>query len=83
MKSVSIKELKAVLSAAVADAEAGRTIVVTRHGKPVAQFGPVRAASVHAGERAGLARIEPALKRGPVPDRAARRPRVQVNAAPA
>ncbi len=64
MKQVSIQDLKAGLSAAVTEAESGRTIVITRHHEPVAQLGPVRAERVHRGTRAGLGRIQPALKRG-------------------
>jgi prevent-host-death family protein len=64
MKQVSIQDLKAGLSAAVAQAEAGRTIVITRHNEPVAQLGPARLERVHRGARVGLGRIQPALKRG-------------------
>ena len=64
MKKVSIQDLKAGLSAAVAEAEAGRTIVITRHNEPVAQLGPARPARVHRGERVGLGRVQPAVKRG-------------------
>lgn len=64
MKQVSIQDLKAGLSAAVAEAQAGRTIVITRHNTPVAQLGPAATAHVHHGARVGTARIRPALKRG-------------------
>ncbi len=64
MKQVSIQDLKARLSAAVAEAESGRTIVVTRHNAAVAQLGPVRAEHVHEGRRVGTERILPAVKRG-------------------
>jgi prevent-host-death family protein len=64
MKKVSIQDLKAGLSAAVAEAEAGATIVITRHNEPVAQLGPARPDRVHRGARAGRGRIQPALKRG-------------------
>jgi len=64
MKQVSIKDLKAGLSSAVAEAEAGRTIVITRHNEPVAQLGPTRSERVHRGARVGSGRIQPALKRG-------------------
>jgi antitoxin (DNA-binding transcriptional repressor) of toxin-antitoxin stability system len=57
-------DLKAGLSAAVAEAESGRTIVITRHNEPVAQLGPARAARVHRGARVGQARIQSAVKRG-------------------
>jgi prevent-host-death family protein len=63
MKMVSIKVLKATLSSVVAEAEAGRTVVITRHNQPVAQVGPARPAHLHRGERAGSGRIRPAIKR--------------------
>jgi prevent-host-death family protein len=64
MKKVSIQDLKAGLSAAVAEAESGRTILITRHNEPVAQLGPAQSARVHRGARAGLGRLHPVLKRG-------------------
>jgi len=64
MKQVSIQDLKARLSAAVAEAESGRTIVITRHNEPVAQLGPAHAERVHRGARVGRGRVQPALKRG-------------------
>ena len=64
MKQVSIQHLKAGLSAAVAEAQAGVTIVITRHNEPVAQLGPARPDRVHLGARVGGGRILPALKRG-------------------
>ena len=63
MKEISIQDLKSRLSAVVADAEAGRTVVVTRHNEPVAQLGPVRAGAIHRGSRLGT-RLRPALARG-------------------
>ena len=63
MKQVSIQDLKAGLSAAIAEAESGRTLVITRHNEPVAQLGPARAARVHRGARVGEGRIQPALRR--------------------
>lgn len=64
MKRVSIQDLKAGLSAAVAEAQAGQTIVITRHNEPVAQLGPARTAHLHHGTEVGRGRIHPALKRG-------------------
>jgi prevent-host-death family protein len=64
MKQISIQDLKARLSAVVAEAESGSTIVVTRHNEPVAQLGPARPLQVHQGERVGTGRLEPAVKRG-------------------
>jgi antitoxin (DNA-binding transcriptional repressor) of toxin-antitoxin stability system len=62
MKRISIQDLKAGLSAAVAEAEGGRTILVTRHNEPVAQLGPARPDHVHRGSR--LTRLKPAIMRG-------------------
>ena len=47
MEKVSIQDLKAGLSAVVAKAQAGATIVITRHNEPVAQLGPARPDRVH------------------------------------
>lgn len=43
MKSVGIFEAKARFSALVADAMSGKSTIVTKNGKPVAQVGPVQA----------------------------------------
>ncbi len=64
MKQISIQDLKAQLSAAVAEAQSGRTIVVTRHNAPVAQLGPALPQHVHRGRRSGSGRLKPAVKRG-------------------
>ena len=53
MKQVSIQDLEARVSAAVAEAQAGRTIVITRHREPVAQLGPTQADHVHRGAKVG------------------------------
>jgi prevent-host-death family protein len=64
MKLVSIQDLKARLSATVAEAEAGDTIIITRHNAPVAQLSPARTESVHYGKNVGTSPIRAALKRG-------------------
>jgi prevent-host-death family protein len=64
MNQISIQDLKAQLSAVVARAEAGATIVITRHSEPVAQLGPARQSNVHRGDHLGTGRLKPALKRG-------------------
>jgi antitoxin (DNA-binding transcriptional repressor) of toxin-antitoxin stability system len=64
MKRVSIQDLKAHLSAAIADAEAGMTIVVTRHKEPVATIGPAQSPHVRRGSRAGARRLTPAITGG-------------------
>jgi prevent-host-death family protein len=63
MKRVSIQDLKAGLSSAVAEAESGQTIVITRHNEPVALLGPARVDRVHRGSRVGEGRLQPALRR--------------------
>lgn len=63
MKKVSIQDLKATLSAVVAEAEAGATILVTRHGEPVAKIGPAASALVHRGTAVGSSRLRPAVRR--------------------
>jgi prevent-host-death family protein len=64
MTRMSIQDLKAHLSAAVADAQSGSTILITRHNEPVAQLGPPTAQHVHRGLRAGAGRLMPALRSG-------------------
>jgi prevent-host-death family protein len=61
MKQISIQDLKAKLSAAVAQAESGDTIIITRHNEAVAQLGPARPTAVRGG--AGTTRLKPAFKR--------------------
>jgi prevent-host-death family protein len=63
MKVVSIQDLKAQLSGLVAEAEAGGTVVITRHGAPVAQLGPAVVAHVHRGRHVGTGRLKPILSR--------------------
>ena len=64
MKRISIQDLKARLSAAVAEAESGDTFVITRHNAPVAQLSPAQPSSVHRGKDVGHGRLKPALDRG-------------------
>jgi prevent-host-death family protein len=64
MKSVSIQDLKTRLSGMVAEAEAGETILITRHNTPVAQLSPARMEPVHRGKTVGHGRIKAAMKRG-------------------
>ena len=64
MKRISIQDLKSRLSSAVAEAEAGATILVTRHNRAVAQLGPAREPHVHRGKAVGEGRLKPAIKQG-------------------
>jgi prevent-host-death family protein len=63
MKRISIQALKSRLSSVVAEAEAGETILVTRHNQAVAQLGPAREAHVHRGKASDDACLTPAFKR--------------------
>jgi prevent-host-death family protein len=63
MKRISVQDLKAQLSAAVAEAEAGGTLLITRHNTPVARLSPAHPSDVHRGARAGTGHLRPALKR--------------------
>ena len=63
MERVSIQDLKGRLSAVVAAAESGRTILITRHNDPVAQLGPATSPHVHRGTQFGAGRISPAITR--------------------
>jgi prevent-host-death family protein len=61
---MSIQELKAHLSGAVAEAESGGTVLITRHNEPVAQLIPAAPRHVHRGARVGTGPIKPAIARG-------------------
>jgi prevent-host-death family protein len=63
MKQISIQDLKARLSAAIAEAESGETLVVTRHSEPVAQLGPPKA-YVRRRPGGALSALKPAIKPG-------------------
>ena len=62
MNPISIQDLKSQLSAAVAEAERGATIVITRHNRPVAKLTSASVAQVHIGKRYGRAKLKPAVK---------------------
>jgi prevent-host-death family protein len=64
MKRMSIQDIKAQLSNAVAEAEAGGTVLITRHNRPVAQLVPASPRHVHRGKRVGTGRILPAIQGG-------------------
>lgn len=64
MKRMSIQDLKISLSAAVAEASSGKTIVITRHNRPVAQLTPPYPPHVHRGGSVGSDRVRSALRRG-------------------
>jgi prevent-host-death family protein len=62
MNEISIQDLKARLSAVVSEAEAGDTIVITKHGRPVAQLSQVRPSHLHRGAGVGTRGIQPAVR---------------------
>jgi len=64
MKRISIQDLKARLSTAIAEAESGNTIVITRHNEPVAKLIPARSQFLHTGKNVGKGTIKPAIRRG-------------------
>jgi prevent-host-death family protein len=61
MNQISIQDLKARLSAVVAEAEAGQTIVITRHHAAVAKLIPADQ-HLHRGDRFGHGELKPAIK---------------------
>jgi prevent-host-death family protein len=61
MKQLSIQDLKAQLSSAVAAAEAGDTIVITRHHAAVAKLVPADQ-HLHRGGNFGTGGLVPAIK---------------------
>jgi prevent-host-death family protein len=63
MKRISIQDLKAKLSSAVAEAESGGTIVITRHNQPVAKLGPADS-HVHYPKDDSRPALKPAIKGG-------------------
>jgi prevent-host-death family protein len=64
MKRISIQALKSGLSSAVAEAESGHTIMITRHNTPVAKLAPPHPEHVRYGKRVGSGGIRPAIRRG-------------------
>lgn len=64
MTRISMQELKRTLSKALAAAEAGATVVITRDDTPVAKLTPVAAAHTHRGSRVGTDRLAPAIRGG-------------------
>jgi len=63
MKQISLQDLKSGLSSAIAEAESGNVIVITRHNRPVAQLTPVRPPSVHRGKNYGKGTLKSVLDR--------------------
>ncbi len=64
VKQISIQDLKANLSSTIAEAQAGQTIVITRHHAAVAKLSPADPSHLHRGQHAGTRGLKPALKPG-------------------
>lgn len=64
MKQISIQDLKGRLSATVAEAESGLTILITRHNRPVAQLAPADDSGLHVGKLHGRGKPKSAVKTG-------------------
>ena len=62
MKRISIQDLKASLSATIAEAESGQTILITRHSQAIAQLTPARIVRTHGGRHSTLP-LRPLLRR--------------------
>lgn len=54
--------LKRELAAVIAEAEAGREIILTRHNKPVARLTRPAMEPLHQGARFGKASLKPAVR---------------------
>lgn len=62
MKRTSIQALKSGLSSVIAEAEAGETILITRHNRVVARLMPERAVRPHGRADAPPTALNPALR---------------------
>jgi prevent-host-death family protein len=63
MKQIAIQELRVQLSAIIAEAESGQTILITRHNRAVARLTPPVVEHTHAAKRRGIGKPKPLLKR--------------------
>lgn len=61
MKTISIQDLKNSLSSAIDEAASGETLIITKHGRPIARLEAADSPHVTVGERFGHARLESAL----------------------
>jgi prevent-host-death family protein len=87
MKTIGVRELRQRASECLRHVEAGRTLEVTAHGRPVARLVPIRAATRRqrliehghvapgAGDLLGLGRPLKARRRVPLPGELLRRAR--------
>lgn len=63
MKRISIQDLKSGLSAAIAEAEGGKTMLVTRHNRVVARLSPATPGKASDGGAALNGPLVPLLRR--------------------
>ncbi len=63
MKRISIQNLKAGLSAAIAEAESGETVLITRHNRAVAQLTSAVVVPTHGGAERATLPLRPLLRR--------------------
>ena len=63
MKRISIQDLKSGLSAAIAEAEGGRSVLVTRHNRVVARLSPATPWKTPDGGAALSEPLVPLLRR--------------------
>lgn len=63
MKRISIQDLKSGLSAAIAEAESGKTVLVTRHNRVVARLSPATPWKAPDGGPAVREPLVPLLRR--------------------
>ncbi|MFC1707458.1 type II toxin-antitoxin system Phd/YefM family antitoxin [Planctomycetota bacterium] len=62
MKTVTMYELKRNLSSLVGDAAAGQSVLITRHGRPVASLTGVCTEHLHLGTRIDNVKLEPLFR---------------------
>ena len=62
MKQVSLQDLKQRLSAFVAEAASGDTIVITRHQRPMAQLSSAELQHLHLGASFGKSTLKRVLR---------------------
>jgi prevent-host-death family protein len=62
VKRVSTHELKRDLASAIAEAEKGGQVLITRHNRPVALLVSARDEHLHRGKDFGNASLQPVLK---------------------
>lgn len=63
MKTVSIQDLKARISALLAEAAAGTRVLITKHRRPLAMLSPAELEHVHIGKRFGRGRLRALFER--------------------